>query len=130
VNRDLCALVDPRVVAHAGSPRHPQRRNPTGAGQEAGFGILGVHPALDRVPVLREIRLAEWQGLALGDANLQLDEIDAGRHLGDRVLDLQPRIHFQEVRPSLRVHQELERARVYVADTRYQRKCEGAHAFA
>ena len=48
------------------------------------------------------------------DAELPLDEIDAGDHLGDRVLDLQPRVHLEEVEPAVRVEQELDRAGVRV----------------
>ena len=42
--------------------------------------------------------LGRWQRLALGNPNLPFDEIKTGRHLRDRMLDLQPRVHFQKVR--------------------------------
>ena len=45
-----------------------------------------------------------------------MHEVDPGHHLGDRMLDLQPRVHLQEVEPALVVQQEFERARVGVAD--------------
>ncbi len=34
--------------------------------------------------------------LAGGDPDHLLDEVDAGDELGDRVLDLQPRVHLQK----------------------------------
>ena len=37
------------------------------------------------------------QALAAGDADLPLDEVDAGDELGHRVLDLQARVHLEEV---------------------------------
>ena len=41
-------------------------------------------------------RRAERERLARRDAQLLLDEVDAVDELGDRVLDLQPRVHLQE----------------------------------
>ncbi len=54
---------------------------------------------------------------AFRDANLRLDDVDAGDHLGHRVLDLDARIDLDEVElAGVRVLQELDRARVEVAD--------------
>ena len=47
-------------------------------------------------PVRRDVVLRERQRLAGGDAQLQLDEVEAGDQLGDRVLDLQAGVHLQE----------------------------------
>ena len=41
--------------------------------------------------------LGEAQRLAGGDAQLELDQVKAGDELGDRMLDLQARVHLQEV---------------------------------
>ena len=43
-----------------------------------------------------ELVLAAGQGLAGGDAELPLDQVLAGDHLGDRVLDLQAGVHLHE----------------------------------
>ena len=59
--------------------------------------VLGVDAALDRVAALDDVALAERQLLAGGDADLLLDDVDAGDELGDRVLDLHPRVHLDEV---------------------------------
>ena len=40
--------------------------------------------------------LRERQLLAGGDAELPFDQIEAGDRFGDRMLDLQPRVHFHE----------------------------------
>ena len=58
----------------------------------------------------------EIEPLAARDADLPAHQIDAGDHLGDRMLDLQPRVHLEEVEPAVVVEQELDRAGVGVAD--------------
>ena len=64
--------------------------------------------------VLREPEVVE--GLAGGDAQLRLHEVDVGDLLGDRVLDLDARIHLDEDVLALLVEQELDGAGVAVAD--------------
>ena len=41
-------------------------------------------------------RAVSVEGAACRDENLQLDEVDAGGHLGGRMLDLQPRVDLEE----------------------------------
>jgi hypothetical protein len=54
-------------------------------------------------------RCCRWSALA--DADLRLDDVDAGDLLGDRVLDLDARIDLDEVElAGVGVHQELDRA--------------------
>jgi hypothetical protein len=62
-------------------------------------------------------RLREGQRLARGDAQLPVDEVDAGDHLGDRMLHLEPRVHLHEVvlTGTVRWHDELHGARAHVA---------------
>ena len=64
-----------------------------------------------------ELLLRQRQRLAAGDAQLPLDQVEPGDHLGHRMLDLQPRVHLHEIeacRPALR--DELDRAGADVAD--------------
>ena len=56
------------------------------------------------------------QPLAERDPQLPLHEIDARHHLRDRMLDLQARVHLEEVELAVLVEQELDRAGVGVAD--------------
>ena len=56
------------------------------------------------------------EALAGGDADLGLDEVDAGDHLGDGVLDLDARVHLDEVELAILVHEELDGACVAVSD--------------
>src|SRR5947208_9982715 len=59
-----------------------------------------------------------FHALAGGKQNLTLDQIDIRNHLCDRVLDLNAGIHFDEVKPSILIHEELDSAGVNVADIR------------
>ncbi len=77
-------------------------------------GILGVQPGLDRMAARRR-----WFGVeaaAVGDLQLQLDQVEAGGRLGDRVLDLQPGVHLEEEEVARLVGQELDGARAGVPD--------------
>ena len=115
VRRDEIALADPRVHADAGAGGQAEQGDPARRGGEVAVGVLGVEPALDGVPELRR-RLA-LEPAARGHVQLRLHQIEARRHLGDRVLDLEPGVHLEE-REGLvgRLVQELDRARAAVAD--------------
>ena len=79
------------------------------------YGILGVDAALDRVAAPHDVALAERELAAGGDEDLLLHDIDAGDELGDRMLDLDARVHLDEEELAVLV-QELERAGAAVAD--------------
>ena len=57
---------------------------------------LGVDPALDRVPAQLDLVLGDRELLAGGDRDLLADDVEAGDHLGDAVLDLDPGVHLEE----------------------------------
>ena len=79
-------------------------------------------------PVEADVALRQRQHLPRRDPHLQLDEIDAGDHLGDGVFDLQPRVHLHEeelVGPVGR-DDELDRARTRVVDAAGGVACGGA----
>ena len=81
--------------------------------------ILRVDAALDRVTALREALLREGQRLARRDAQLRVHQIDAGHAFGDRMLDLQARVHLEEIEArvvAVAFEQELARAGVAIAD--------------
>ena len=62
-------------------------------------------------------RTSSWvkvERLARRDAQLPLDEVEAGDQLGDRVLDLESGVHLQEEELAVLV-EELDGARVHVA---------------
>ena len=66
-------------------------------------------------PRVDDLVLAERQRLAGGDPDLLLDQVDAGDHLGDRVLDLDAGVDLDEVEVVVGVDQELAGAGVDVA---------------
>ena len=68
-----------------------------GRGQEPVLRILGIEPRLDRRAVAGDIILLQRQRLARRDAELPLHEIEPGHGLGDRMLDLQSRVHLEEI---------------------------------
>jgi len=45
-----------------------------------------------------------------------VNNVNAGDTLGDRMLNLQPSVHFQEVKLTLAVHQKLHRAYINYTD--------------
>ena len=79
--------------------------------------VLGVDAHLDGVTAAlrQDLVLGHRQRFAGRDADLPLDEVDAGDHLGDRVLDLQAGVHLEEEELAVLVD-ELDRAGVVVAD--------------
>ena len=62
--------------------------------------IFGVDPALDCMAAQADIRLAQVERPARGNADLCLDDIDTGDHFGHRMLDLDARVHFHEIEPA------------------------------
>ena len=73
----------------------PQRHEPRRWHES--LRVLGVDAAFDRVALNLDIVLRDIEFFAARDAQLFADDIDAGDHFGDRVLDLQARVHFYEI---------------------------------
>ncbi len=82
-----------------------------GAGSKPAPGVLGVDPALDRVPSWTRIRRVKREGIAGCDPNLLLDQVDPGHGLRHRVLNLDPGVHLKEVKRAVRIQQKLDGAR-------------------
>src|SRR6185312_15461298 len=61
------------------------------------------------MPGESDVLLLEAQLFTRGHAELFVDQVDAGDALGDRVFDLQPRIHLDEVELAVLV-EKLDRA--------------------
>ena len=86
-----------------------------GRGREVPVRVLGVDAALDGVTADPDVVLLAAQGLARGDADLLLDEVDAGDQLRDGVLHLDAGVHLDEVE-LLALDEELDGAGAVVAD--------------
>ena len=66
--------------------------------------------------VLRlDVDLLGIQRIAFRDENLGLHDINAGNLLGYGVLYLDTRVHLDEIRVVVRIHQELQRTGILVA---------------
>ena len=83
------------VQPDTGTGRRLEPVDRAGRGQEAAAGVLAVDAEFDGVPAWRGI-LGDVQLLAVGDAELLADQVDAGGLLGDRVLHLQAGVHLEE----------------------------------
>ena len=114
---DHVALGDARVDPDAGPDRQDHRLDRAGRRCELALRVLGVEAGLDRVAVGR--RRVALQATAGRDVELQLDEVESGRELRDRMLHLEPGVHLEERELLLlRLVEELDRAGVRVAGER------------
>ena len=111
------------VEAHAEAAGRAIREQPAVVGDELVFRILRRDAALDRVAVARHLvlrrhaDLRRMQRVALRDQDLRADEVEAGDHLGDRVLNLDTRVHLdEEPLVAVEIVEEFDRAGVVVAD--------------
>ena len=77
-----------------------------------------------------DLVLGDRQRLAGGDLQLPFDEVHPRDQLGDRVLDLQPGVHLQEVEVPVGVEEELDRPRALVANRLRGGHAGGSHLFA
>ncbi len=111
---DDVARDEARVDANARSRSQFESQEATRARAEPLVGILGVEARLDGVPARRRERHGER--LAARDVDLEAHHVDAGHALGDGMLDLEPRVHLEEVEArEVGEHEELRRPRVHVA---------------
>ena len=83
------------------------------------LGMLRVDSTLDRVPAMHDRSHQHvLHAVSSRNQNLALHKVDVRDHLGDRMLHLYARIHFDEIETPVLVHQKLDRACVDVADVR------------
>ena len=78
--RHRIAVIEVGIHPDAGPARGVERGDLAGGGQE-GLGVLGVDPAFKGVAEEPDIALLEGQGQAGGNAQLFLDDVDAGDHV-------------------------------------------------
>src|SRR6185437_16339341 len=115
--RHIVARLEVTVDANARAARRAEVRDAARARRETGQVVLGIDPALDRMTFEPHVLLADRERLAGRNAKLLLDEIDAGDHLGDRMLDLDARVHLHEVELArFLVEDELDGAGARVMD--------------
>ena len=94
---------------------------------EVAVGVLGIEAGFDRPAVELHVVLPEGEGLAGGDADHLLDEIETGDEFGHRVLDLETGVHLEEIELLVLAEDEFDRAGGIVADGPRQRDGLVAH---
>ena len=97
------------IDAHAGPERCLEVDEPARTRREALVGVFGIQARLDGGAAWRG-RLVGGQPRAAADIDLQADEVDAEDLFRHRVLDLQPRVHLQEIE-GLQIGQQQELGR-------------------
>ena len=115
-HRDLAAAIDAGVVPHPRALRKTDALDASDRGQKAGRRILGQDASLHRPATPRRRGVAERERLPGRDAQLLGHQIEAGHHLGHRVLHLEPSVHLEKVESPGLVEQELHRAGIAIAD--------------
>lgn len=94
IGRDHVTLRDAGVHPQTGTERELQQRHRARRGCEPVVGVLGVESGLDRMAEFG--RAVTGQPAAGCHVDLQLDQVQPGGGLGDRVLDLESGVHLQE----------------------------------
>ena len=94
-----------------------------------GLRILGVDPAFDGVAAEYQVFLLHRQVAAVGDADLLAHQVEAGDHLGHRMLDLQPGVHLDEVELAIFV-EKLDGAGAAILHALHRVDADLAHALA
>lgn len=115
VHGDGPAFVDAFIEADAGTAGGMAREYSSGRREEIVVGIFGVEADFHSVAARSDRLPSERKTMASGDGDLQLDEIETGDLLGDRMLNLEARIDFQKIKIEMGVDEEFDGAGVDIA---------------
>ena len=138
VRADLVARANAAVPAHrAGSEAlrqgYAHDMKATRSWQEIVVWRFGTNTRFDGVALHPHLRLRQWQGLARGDAQLPLHQVQAGDRFGDRVFHLQAGVHLheEEIHAALGLlDDELHSTRAHITDRLSSCHRCSTHAFA
>ena len=126
----LAAWFDARVQARGRVGGRLPDDELSGRGQEVARRVLRVKPDLDGVARAPDVVLLPAEALALRDADLLAHEVEPREGLGHGMLDLQSRVHLEEVEAPLGIDDELDGPRAHVAERAARRHRRRAHALA
>ncbi len=113
--RDLGSRRDPAIDTHGFGKTH--LREQARRRLEVPCRIFSIEPHFDGVALRRALILCEITEIAGGLPHHHLDEIEAGHLLRHRMLDLKPRVHFEEVEFLFRrIIDELDGPRRFVSN--------------
>src|SRR5262245_21320247 len=121
VERDFTAFKHAGVIAHRCAVdrsllRRTVARQPSRRGKKIPVRILGIDSAFDGPAIALHVALLDRKLFSCRYADHLLDQIDAGDKLGDRMLDLQARIHLQEIKAFVLPGDKLDRTGAVVTD--------------
>src|SRR5207245_8725991 len=77
---------------------------------------LGIDAAFHSVTDHNYLVLAKSKGFSFGNANLVAHNVSKRHHFGNRMLDLNARVHFHEIEPLVIIKQKLDRAGARLSD--------------
>src|SRR6266853_3137938 len=109
------AFIDTVVKPNAGTAGRAARQNFAGRRKEIVVGIFGVEANFHGVAAWGNGFPGEGEAVAGGDGDLKFDEIESGDLLGDGMLDLQPRVDFEEIEIEMGVDEKFHGAGVDIA---------------
>ena len=104
------------VDANTRSLRRLPARDAAGRRQQVIGGIFGINACFNGPAARTNVHLRDRKRFAVCDAQLPLHQIDAIDQFGHRMLDLQARVHLEEVVLAVAVEHELAGTRVHIAD--------------
>src|SRR4051794_29235466 len=129
VDADLGPFEDAGVEPYTFPARRLVLYEAADRGQKIARRVFGIDPRLDGPARDFHIVLGKGERLASRHLYHQLDEIEPGHQLRHRVLDLEPRVHLEEIEIAPLVDDELDRAGRAVTDGLRQRDGLPAHHF-
>src|SRR6202011_1216158 len=98
------AVVQPNARPAGRKPRNNLSRR----GKEIVVGIFGVEANFHGIAARRYGFPSKRQAMPSGDGDLELDEIEAGDLLGDRVLDLQTRVDLKKIEVEMCIDEKFD----------------------
>ena len=111
------SLINRGVETNAGALGRLPLIEPAGRRNEPAQPVFGIDAKFNGMAARHRAFVKTGQGRALCDLELRLDEIEAGSHFRDRMLDLDTRIHLDKEKLAGRlVENELDRSRAFVGD--------------
>src|SRR5271156_5623682 len=108
------AAIHAVIEAYPRACRRAPLENFSGRWEEIVVGILGINTAFNGMAAQRDVLLRERKWFTASNSNLKFHDVQRSNQFGHRMLDLEPRVHFEEIKAAVRIHQELDGSRVRI----------------
>ena len=99
---------DPGIDPDSRAIREPPGSDASRDRTESACRVLGVQPHFDRMSPRECLEHVSGKALPGRHPDLPRDEVETGDELRDPMLDLEPRVHLEEVVVAVGVHEELD----------------------